>query len=214
MSTTPNTAGKDDLNESRNTVTPKATNPARPSKFAGLNLRQRSSEPSSDQPAGEAEPVQPLQAPTREREQHTASTEGGPAQAQEGPSTAPNSRGAHSVSSGPMTGAIDTSASPPVQVGDTDQPARGSESRQHSATSTPATGAQGVTHAFPDTAAKEQAPTRHRGKRTNPDYVQVTAYVRQETYRRARIKLLESTKPQEFSEVVEDLLTRWLRSGS
>lgn len=190
MSATPNTAGKDELNESRSTGAPKAANPARPSKFAGLNLRQRASEPLSeppnDQRTAEAEPTQPLQAPAREREQATTATESRAAQAQEGLSAAPNPPAAPSASSRPMTGAIETSASP----------------------------ARGVAHAPTDTAGKEQPPTRHRGKRTNPDYVQVTAYVRQETYRRARIKLLESTKPQEFSEVVEDLLTRWLRSGS
>lgn len=70
MSTTP----KDTARETANQGSQKAgtapvgrsANPARPSKFAGLNLRQRSSE----QSAAEPEPVPPSYAsPDRDREQ-------------------------------------------------------------------------------------------------------------------------------------------------
>lgn len=61
--------------------------------------------------------------------------------------------------------------------------------------------------------APEEAPpgTKTRvGKRKDPDYDQVTAYVRKETHRRAKIALLEQPDKQEFSELVEQLLTQWL----
>lgn len=215
MSTTPNAGSEKEVKKPGSAGAPKPTNPARPSKFAGLNLRQRSSELPSDQPAAAAEPIQLLEAPAQERDQDAELTETSPTQAQEGPATAPNSPGAHPTSSRPIASTIESSSSSAVEPGKgTGQSTGDAESRQQSAMSKPVTSAWDVKHALADTAAIERAPTRRRGKRTHPDYVQVTAYVRQETYRRARIKLLESTKPQEFSEIVEDLLTRWLRSGS
>ena len=51
---------------------------------------------------------------------------------------------------------------------------------------------------------------RPRGKRSNPAFVQVTAYLRGETYRRVKIRLLEAGEAREFSELVEDLLVEWL----
>ncbi len=60
----------------------------------------------------------------------------------------------------------------------------------------------------------QQEPRRGRppgGKRQNPDYEQVTAYIRKDTYRRVKIRLLEMDRQGEFSELVEVLLTRWLQ---
>lgn len=51
------------------------------------------------------------------------------------------------------------------------------------------------------------------GKRNDPDYDQVTAYIRKETHKRAKIALLEQPDKQEFSELVEQLLTQWLEQG-
>ncbi len=48
------------------------------------------------------------------------------------------------------------------------------------------------------------------GKKSNADYQQVTAYIRRSTYRRAQIRLLEREARQDFSELVEELLTKWL----
>lgn len=48
------------------------------------------------------------------------------------------------------------------------------------------------------------------GKRNDPDYDQVTAYIRKETHKRAKIALLQGPDKQEFSELVEQLLTQWL----
>jgi hypothetical protein len=46
------------------------------------------------------------------------------------------------------------------------------------------------------------------GKRGDPDYRQVSAYVRKDTHRKVKMGLLEEDR--EFSELVEDLLRDWL----
>ena len=52
---------------------------------------------------------------------------------------------------------------------------------------------------------------RPSGKRSDPAFDQVTAYIRRQTYRDVRIALLTQGRGQEFSELVEDLLADWLR---
>jgi hypothetical protein len=51
------------------------------------------------------------------------------------------------------------------------------------------------------------------GKRSNPDYRQVTAYIRRDTYELAHYALIgrknESGKDLEFSELVDSLLREW-----
>ena len=51
---------------------------------------------------------------------------------------------------------------------------------------------------------------RPLGKRSNPDFEQVTAYIRSQTYRQIRIALLQQDELSDFSELVEKLLTEWL----
>ena len=51
---------------------------------------------------------------------------------------------------------------------------------------------------------------RRSGKRSNPEFEQVTAYIRGDTYKKVRIVLLEEAKKREFSELVEELLAHWL----
>ncbi|MFW6295643.1 MAG: hypothetical protein ACOC04_00470 [Halothece sp.] len=65
-----------------------------------------------------------------------------------------------------------------------------------------------------DIDSETQAPKRGRpkGKRSNPDYEQVTAYIKKETHRQTKIALLQQGEQQEFSELVEHLLTEWLRT--
>lgn len=66
-------------------------------------------------------------------------------------------------------------------------------------------------------AQPQPEPRRGRppgGKRNNPDYEQVTAYLKKDTYRRVKIRLLEMERQGEFSELVEVLLTRWLQGRS
>ena len=53
-----------------------------------------------------------------------------------------------------------------------------------------------------------------RGKRSDPDFDQVTAYIRKQTHQRAKIALLQEGRGREFSEFVEDLLANWLQARS
>lgn len=61
-----------------------------------------------------------------------------------------------------------------------------------------------------ETKAKKRG--RPYGKRSNPDYVQTTAYIRGDTYKGVKIALLEEDQGREYSELVEDLLSKWLKS--
>ena len=59
------------------------------------------------------------------------------------------------------------------------------------------------------TAPKRGRPARG-AKRNNPDYEQVTAYIKRQTYKQVKIRLIEEDK--EFSELVEELLSAWLQA--
>ncbi len=54
--------------------------------------------------------------------------------------------------------------------------------------------------------------TARGGKRSNDEYRQVSAYIRKDTHRKAKMALLEEDR--EFSELVEELLKGWLESRS
>jgi hypothetical protein len=58
--------------------------------------------------------------------------------------------------------------------------------------------------------AVEHKRGRPRGKRSNPDYEQVTAYIKKKTYKQIKIALLEQDDIGDFSELVEELLSQWL----
>ena len=47
------------------------------------------------------------------------------------------------------------------------------------------------------------------GKKSDPAYQQVTAYVRRDLYRDVRIALLQDRARLDFSELVDQLLERW-----
>jgi hypothetical protein len=59
-------------------------------------------------------------------------------------------------------------------------------------------------------AAKPGVGGIRGGKKGNPDYCQVTAYLRRDTYNRARIHLLQRNDPRDFSELVEELVCQFL----
>lgn len=61
---------------------------------------------------------------------------------------------------------------------------------------------------------KRQGGGRPRGKRSDPDFEQITAYIRKQTHQGVKIALLQEGQGQEFSELVEDLLAEWLRVRS
>lgn len=52
-------------------------------------------------------------------------------------------------------------------------------------------------------------PTRAKGKSASDDYVKLTSYIRRETHREIKRKLLDDGR--EISELIEDLLGQWLR---
>ena len=60
--------------------------------------------------------------------------------------------------------------------------------------------------------SKRYGKGRPRGKRSDPDFEQVTAYIRKHTHQGVKIALLQESKGQEFSELVEGLLAKWLNS--
>jgi hypothetical protein len=54
-------------------------------------------------------------------------------------------------------------------------------------------------------------PGRPKGKRSNPDYEQVTAYIRKGTYKATKRALLDDASERQFSELVQELLEQWLQ---
>lgn len=64
--------------------------------------------------------------------------------------------------------------------------------------------------------SNEPAPSKsHRsvgrppGKRSNPDWEQVTLFIRKDTKRAALRRLVDDNSHQDLSEVIEQLLSRW-----
>ena len=69
----------------------------------------------------------------------------------------------------------------------------------------------------PPSPAPVEAPApkkrgRPAGKRSDPGYVQVTAYVPAELHHNIKVALLQERQGREFSELVAELLTSWLES--
>jgi hypothetical protein len=66
------------------------------------------------------------------------------------------------------------------------------------------------------TSAKGEQPTRSRAtgraKRDDPDYKQALAYVRRDTHKQVMAAL--AAQEREFSDLVEELLSKWLKSNS
>ena len=54
---------------------------------------------------------------------------------------------------------------------------------------------------------------RPRAKRSDPDYTQVTAYIRKDTYLAVKRKLLD-LGAVEFSDTLQELLEDWLKVGN
>jgi hypothetical protein len=54
---------------------------------------------------------------------------------------------------------------------------------------------------------------RPNGKRSDENFQQVTAYIGKATYKQTKMRLLENDKPQEFSELIDNLLVKWLEES-
>ncbi len=60
--------------------------------------------------------------------------------------------------------------------------------------------------------AEEPAPKRAPGRRSNPAYRQANAYLPKDLHQEVKVELLKEGK--EYSVLVEELLTEWLKSRS
>jgi len=60
---------------------------------------------------------------------------------------------------------------------------------------------------------RQAGPGRPPGKRTDPGFVQVTAYIRRDTHGATKMRLLQEGQGRDFSELVEGLLADWLKRG-
>jgi hypothetical protein len=69
-----------------------------------------------------------------------------------------------------------------------------------------------ATQTVPPVALGQGRLGRPAGKRSDPEYEQVTAYIRRETHKGVKIALLQEGQRREFSELVEDLLSSWLKA--
>lgn len=56
-----------------------------------------------------------------------------------------------------------------------------------------------------------RGPGRPRGKRSDPTFDQVSAYLPHALYHQVRLELMKDDKGQEFSELVHELLADWLK---
>ena len=66
----------------------------------------------------------------------------------------------------------------------------------------------------PTVAPSPKKRGRPSGKRSDTDYIQVTAYIQKDRHRGVKIALLKSGDEQDFSELVDELLGQWLASRS
>ncbi len=52
-----------------------------------------------------------------------------------------------------------------------------------------------------------------KGKSSNPDYEQVTAYIKRDTHRRVKIAMLQNDTDGDFSDLVQRLLDDYLKDN-
>jgi len=58
------------------------------------------------------------------------------------------------------------------------------------------------------------SPSKKPGKRSDPEYAQVSAWIRKQTHHEVKLALLKEGKNREFSELVQELLSRWLKTNT
>jgi len=59
-------------------------------------------------------------------------------------------------------------------------------------------------------SAQKNGKLKSPGKRSDPDYTQITAYIRKDTHEMVMRKIY---KRQEFSELIEELLSDWMKKA-
>jgi hypothetical protein len=60
---------------------------------------------------------------------------------------------------------------------------------------------------------ERSAKDKRGGKRSDPEFEQITAYVRRTTYRQVKVALLQEGSKRDFSDLVETLLNQWLTTA-
>jgi hypothetical protein len=64
-------------------------------------------------------------------------------------------------------------------------------------------------------SANDDSNQRQRGrpkaKRSDPDFIGFTTYIRKETHKNVKIALLQEGNGRELSELVEELLAQWIK---
>ncbi len=60
--------------------------------------------------------------------------------------------------------------------------------------------------------AGTEAAAPMRGKRSHPDYTQAPAFVRKDTYKAVKIALINDERGLDYSDLVGELLTFWLKN--
>lgn len=63
-----------------------------------------------------------------------------------------------------------------------------------------------------DTGDSKRHRGRPHGKRSDPDYVGFTTYIRKDTHHEVKVALLQEKRGRELSMLVEELLADWLKS--
>jgi len=61
----------------------------------------------------------------------------------------------------------------------------------------------------PEDSSTTPLPQSKKGKRDNPDYQQISAYIRKDTYRAVKQSIV--TK-RDLSDLIEELFTDWLKN--
>src|ERR1035437_5824796 len=59
-----------------------------------------------------------------------------------------------------------------------------------------------------------QSRSHHTGKRHDPAFEQVTAYIRRNTHHEVKLALLKEGDNRQFNDLVEALLSRWLMQSA
>ena len=67
---------------------------------------------------------------------------------------------------------------------------------------------------LPEISSVGDAPRvgRPRGKKSNPDYQQVTVYLQKDIHRSAQKLLLDENQRKQFSELVNELVSEWVKN--
>lgn len=75
----------------------------------------------------------------------------------------------------------------------------------------------GLMEAVKERQTEEQPPSvaaakSRSGKSSNPDFVQISVYLPKETHRAAKRALLDMNEKKDLSELIDELLSKWVSS--